>query len=863
MYDWLTDALQDSAQIVTANRRLARVLAEDFAKQQIAAGRSAWRSPAIRSWQDWLAELFAAAELSQPLPTRINAHHSRVLWERCLRREIADPLLNISMLVRQARDSWNRLHQFQVPLTECESAAQGKDQRIFASAAKSYQSILDRESWIDEAGLTEFLATLVINGHVPASKELWLAGFDRIAPDATLLLDALRETGSRVTVAPSAVPAQDAVIQAFENSDAEMRAAGAWARGVLQDSPLQSIAIVATHLEQNAERCARLIREALVPAWQTSGPQFKAAVNVSYGRKLSAYPAIAAALLVLRWLRTDIRSRDVSMLMRTQSIACRAVGGRSRLELALRRFPDRNWSPAMVLGELQGRDETEDAQDWLARVSILDKLRSDIPPREKPSNWVVLIDDALRRINWPGEASLDSTEFQLVNRWKELLNDLARLELVTPTMTLSEVLGRLQTMASETVFQPESEGSIVQVLGPLEAAGMRFDQLWIAGLSAANWPPQGRPSSLISRTVQRKYEMPDATPEDTLRYARRVLERLLGSTGHCICSYPSTDGDAEQSESGLLADGISTLETKVDDPGWHAGKLINFSATKLIAEDPVPPVLAGETLTGGASTIQRQFEEPFSAFAFGRLGIRSVPAIYTGLAANFRGNLIHDALHGLYSDLPAKRDIESWSETEIEDRVAAVLSKTFWRHERNADPVLKQLFELEQGRVGQLLQAVIAMDRQREWSVVAATEGVLDTVLNDMQLSLRVDRIDRLDDGSVVILDYKTGMPKQFLDGDGEPKDMQLVVYAIAAEDPVAGLGLVNVDSRAVSINGAGRGLTPDLDWDDALAAWTREVEVAASELKIGDIRVDRLQTDQRARTLSLLSRIREHRRDG
>jgi hypothetical protein len=65
MYDWLTGALQDSSQVVTANRRLAKVLTEHYAQLQLDAGRKAWRSPDILAWPDWLMQLRATAELSQ------------------------------------------------------------------------------------------------------------------------------------------------------------------------------------------------------------------------------------------------------------------------------------------------------------------------------------------------------------------------------------------------------------------------------------------------------------------------------------------------------------------------------------------------------------------------------------------------------------------------------------------------------------------------------------------------------------------------------------------------------------------------------------------------------------------------------
>ena len=187
MFGWLSEALRDSSQVITANRRLARILTQDHAKQQVRLGRLAWRSPGILSWQDWLAKLISAADIAEPLPTRINAHQSRVLWERCLRREISDPLLNIATLARQARESWGRLHDFGVPLSACELAALGRDQKIFVAAANSYQSILQREHWVDEAGLPRVIVALLSSHKVTLPRKLSFAGFDRITPAVALV----------------------------------------------------------------------------------------------------------------------------------------------------------------------------------------------------------------------------------------------------------------------------------------------------------------------------------------------------------------------------------------------------------------------------------------------------------------------------------------------------------------------------------------------------------------------------------------------------------------------------------------------------------------------------------------------------
>jgi len=92
----------------------------------------------------------------------------------------------------------------------------------------------------------------------------------------------------------------------------------------------------------------------------------------------------------------------------------------------------------MILSVFGARGEHQDGPDFLSRIKILNEHREGLPARESPSAWASLIDETLKQLNWPGETVLDSVEFQLINRWRELLNDLARLQLVAPSMTLGE-----------------------------------------------------------------------------------------------------------------------------------------------------------------------------------------------------------------------------------------------------------------------------------------------------------------------------------------------------------------------------------------------------------------------------------------
>lgn len=857
MYQWLTDALQGPSSVITANRRLARVLREAFADQQLQADRLAWESPAIHAWQDWLEIRMQGATDQASLPTRINVHQSQLLWERCLSKEIGESSAGISGLVRLSRDAWQRLADWQVPIRDVARAAQSHDQRLFAAAAGRYLGILERENWVDDAGLTGLISELMRSGRANCQGRITFVGFDRERPATGSIMTLLAQKGCDVGLAPTPKMADSAGLQSFETTDAEMRAAGAWARQCLEKDPRQTIAIIAGNLEQDAEVKARLVREGFVPGWQFAPASLARSVNVSYGRKLIDYPAVRIALLVLRWLVRDLSAGEVGHLLRTPMLGPSQLGARSRLELRIRQLPDRKWSPAMVSASLRDRDNGGDATEWLNIVASISKARRDIQRSASPAEWAVYIDNTLSACSWPGRDALSSDDFQLTNRWRDLLNDLARLDLVSPAMNLTTALRRLELMATETVFQPESDGSAVQLIGPLEASGAQFDAIWISGLTAANWPPPGNPSPLLSRSLQRKQGMPDANPADTVDYARSLLVRLGHSARQVICSYGLSEDDAEQTPSDLLQELAPQEQVAQADPGWHAARLSTLARMTVVG-DSVPKILPGECISGGAGTIQRQLTNPLSAFIVGRLGVRYLQPQAVGLPASLRGNIIHDALYQLYIDTPTHHEISAWTEDELRARKGSAVNFAFARHERNADEVLIELLKLERLRIGKLLKQFVDIDRARVEFSIAAVEQELAFAEADVRMQLRVDRLDRLPDGTLVILDYKTGGKKTLLNSDGSPKEIQLIAYALALDDPVSAVALVNIDSREMSFSGAGHGYTDSTVWDETLARWKSLVRAGCRELSAGDVRIDATQTVKDARDVNLLSRYTE-----
>jgi ATP-dependent helicase/nuclease subunit B len=862
-YAWLPALLDNDVVVLTASRRLARALKAAHAGQQVDAGRATWQTPDIHYWTDWLGRQLA--EATDPVPQRLDTLSCQLTWERALRGRLPEGMLGIGGIVRQSMDAWRRAGDWEIGADTLRATARTDDERLFAAAAADVADRLKQGGWTDAAGLAAAVAALFESSPGNAPAHVAFAGFDRVSPATRRVQAALEGAGCRVTHVGSVDRHGELVAVACEDDESELRAAGAWARRILADDPGASIGIVCSGLESRAATAGRLVREGFVPGWQFEPGGLSAAVDVSYGRPLSDYPAIGIALLLLRWTSEALSGRQVSVLLRSPCWAGSDSAARARIELKLREIPDREWPVARFLAWL---DTDDDAPARLKEaLSAIVAVRKD-DQRRSPADCIRSIDALLTETGWPGDEALTSDAFQLVNRWRELLNEVARAEIVQPEMAPAEAVRRLSSLAAETVWQPEGAAGVIQVLGVLEAAGLEFDHVWMTGMDSAQWPPAPRPSPFLSIALQRDRDMPDATPANTLAFARQVLARISGSSRHCVYSWARVRDDAEMAPSTLLGNCRMVSSDEYADPGWYAAQLAGDGTAESVAGDNAPPVAPGERVRGGAYTIQRQFNEPLAALVSGRLGVSSISRFTNGLSPGARGSLLHGALYNLFSDKPTQDALAAWSGPERERRIGSAVDTALTEFQHHADRILMRVLGLERERLRQILASCLDWEAGRDNGFsICSVEEDLSYEAHGINIGLRVDRIDRLDDGQLVVIDYKTGTPKSFVRQEGDLRDVQPVLYAAAimasGGGDIGALLFQNIDSRKISYSGAGgahRSKEAE-QWPARLAGWLDDVDEVIRDLARGDARINVCHSSTDGRALAILSRLEEQRR--
>ena len=155
----------------------------------------------------------------------------------------------------------------------------------------------------------------------------------------------------------------------------------------------------------------------------------------------------------------------------------------------------------------------------------------------------------------------------------------------------------------------------------------------------------------------------------------------------------------------------------------------------------------------------------------------------------------------------------------------------------------------ERGRAARLIHLLCALEATRAPFLIHELEAEHRVAIGTALLNVRIDRVDRLADGSHAILDYKTGRastPDWDVTRTTHP---QLLVYLLAAAVPVSTLAVAHLDPKAALFKGIGdqdgrlpgvKGLAGE-NWAQQLLAWGAQVAQLAGDFVRGEARVDPL----------------------
>ena len=805
--------------IVVADALAAQQWEMHLAAAPIGAAAAAWETPPVRSYAAWLDELWL--EHADRRGPALTAGQSFALWRRVVGESAeSGELIGHAGAAEWAAAAWALLHRWQIDPAKQRAAANQEDYRALLGWCRAYRARLDGNGWIDRAELEAALTT----GAATRGK-IVVADLANTYPARATLLRHLAALG--VTIEETAAPAVAGTCRAAKLADAadELRAALEWARRRLAANPLMRVALVvatAARRQDEIERSAttELAGAAALPCW-------------SEGRALGADPAIGAAFDALllagtharyatfgRWLRSPFFSRPPA-----EQFACARLDAELRAEL-------RSQLPFQAayrsgLRELLGERAPLTARSLGMALAVSGGVR-----RAAPSRWAHLWTRYLAELGWQPP----TTRTALLG-WQGTLDELARLTPILGEISLEHAFAELARLLERTA--PTSlplHG--VHVLERIDDVGPGYDAVWVTGFTDAAWPEPPRGNPLLPLALQRAHAMPYSTPADAHERSARALARLLRRTRDLVVSWPARvyDYDTEPSPAIRL---WPTLDADEID-SLRAARSADARARETVADGAAP--FAGGRVPGGTGALGRQARCPLRAFCQDRLGARTLEPLGFGVSARLRGIATHGAAERLLEDLPAQTAFAS-KLADVAPSVERALTRLFGR----ARGHLTALYDLEAEQLHRVLAALLHEEQRRAPFRVRAVEQRATIALGPLTLNVRIDRVDELADGTLAIIDYKTGERATSADWFGARlRDAQVPLYAAHAAADVGAAAVARLAPAGVRYSGfwpdgafparPSKAAHPELAAQ--LALWRTQLALLATELAAGDTRV-------------------------
>jgi probable DNA repair protein len=874
----------DSTIILCSTARLARSLQMAQQRQQIQSGAKQWLALPITTLNDWLNGVIESAILlgeidTSSIPTNaLNATQEGLLWEQSIQHSLksntAADLFDTSGLASAAMEANRLLTEWRLNL-EMETVTEETQQ--FMQWRTHFQQLCQQANVLEAVRYEAWQITCLQKeaGQLPA--HIQLAGFDRAHPHLRRLMSILEVRGVNVSTYPLtlAEPKQLGHVQ-MNDQDAECRAAVAWAQQQLALNKKAKLAIVVPELEVLRAKLSYLLDDAFHP--EAAAPAFAEITrcyDFTLGVPLSTLPIITTALDLLRfaWSKQQTLQTDIAKLLHSVywSASQQESDARAKLDARMRQDLPLSLTNHRFVRFLHHACEGERA---LALPSLLEDCQALIRAAQEtarlqsPTLWATTFKKTLEASHWATSRSLSSHEYQAVQSFEKVLQQLASLEPLIGKINANEAIKRLTQLCKAQIFQPERKTqAAIQVMGMLEAVAEPLDAIWVMGMNDHVWPPIARHNALLPANLQRQAGTPNASSEVQTEFALAIHQRLTHSAHHVTFSSAAKDGERELRISPLMHD-IPTLETTPSTMDTLAESLAQSSAHdwQWLDDHQAPPIQSGEHVGGGTALLKAQAICPAWAFYQFRLNARKLDEPVNGLDVMERGSLVHAVL-AKYWQGRSSDDLQDSIPDTLKAELYTLSESILADFNTTRDHAFSETFlSLEAERLSKLVFAwliEVEMCRPQGFSVKAC-EQEHTIQIEGISIKLIIDRIDTLEDGRLLVIDYKTGRQLDYKNwAQTNITEPQLPIYAafILQDDQECEIGAVcyakvrTADNAFIGIaasenlvQGAtvfddkrGRKVFDEASfphWQSIITHWKTRITETAIRLKAGDAAV-------------------------
>jgi probable DNA repair protein len=884
----LIEAVNSGRTVLVPNTELAAALTDAVERSHRASGREIWPTPLIRDFGGWLKDRYLRRQLiDSTLPRCLSDVEEREFWrDAVLGSDPGRRFLEPSGAGRAARRARRATHEYGISMAAI-AADGGEEASMFVEWSARYaQRCRDLRC----VGADDLLGSAAEEGGAgagfdpeSAANVAWIES-PLWRPVARRWLE--RHAGvplAPLRAAPGAERARAQILRA-ESPASELASIAEWARGHLAMRGDFRAWICVPDLAQRRAELIDAFDAALAPhRFALQGGDAGAPYAVAGGTPLADHAPVRSALELLSAADGRIPFARFSALLRAPELSESSfeASAAACLDVALRSCAPAEASLAdwLTLAEKVGRAASLRPVPALPRIARALQSLAEIKGSHPMSRWPAVWIGAFENGPWSFRHRWSSEEYQSAERFRELLATLALGDASFGSQTRTSAESILRRAARDTQFQVQTGIPPVWVSGQWTDPWLSYDGLWVASCDETHWPPPVEPLPLLPVRLQRQHGVIAASLESQLRFAENLQRRWLERASRCAFSCADAEDGRRAAPSALLAspgavpDGAVPEGAQSDGavpappyPHWRA-QLERAPIIERLVDEWAPPFGEGER-TRGVATLKAQSRCAFRGLAETRLRAEPLDNPVPGFNERERGELVHDSLHHVWAALGGSAGLAGQlaHPQALSQLIVEAAGRAIDRLCARRDPG-RRWRERERERLPKLIRRWLELESRRSPFDIERLEAGSEIARHaGLDFSVRIDRIDRLPDGSRVLIDYKTGAATRDWH-DERPENPQLPLYALLHRRSLIAVAYGKINAadctfvaeaerggvfpgkRATRMEGLG-------SLAELISRWSERIERLAHEFREGRALVEPLPTACRSCHLHGLCRV-------
>ena len=326
----------------------------------------------------------------------------------------------------------------------------------------------------------------------------------------------------------------------------------------------------------------------------------------------------------------------------------------------------------------------------------------------------------------------------------------------------------------------------ISILGPREARELQADLVILGGLTDGTWPRLGTPDPWLNRRMRadaglllperqiglaaHDYQQAAAAPRVVLTRSLRDAEaetvpsRWLNRLLNLMTGLPGQNGPRAIAEMRERGAGWIAMADALDRP--TAAMRADAALHRATRPAPQPP-LAARPDRLSLTNIARLIRDPYAIYARYVLRLQPLDPLRQAPDARDRGIVVHDVLRRFVQSRPpgesrdaARIRLMTIARQTLAEQVPFPAARALWlaKLDRGVDHFLNE------------------EDRWQGTPIAVETRGEIRLDPLPFTLFGTPDRIDRLPDGRLLLIDYKTGAP--YSEAEQRAFEKQLIAAA-------------------------------------------------------------------------------------